>query len=50
VFVELDDPGQPSYRGCTYTLAYDPAHEVLAGVYYQAVIRESYDIFFERER
>ena len=50
VFVELDDPGKPNYRGCTYTLTYDPKHDVLAGVYYQAVMRASYDIYFERER
>ena len=36
--------------GSTYTLTYDPAKDVLRGVYYQAVARQRYDIYFERAK
>ena len=45
VFVELRDE---SYPGCTYTLTYDPEHDVLAGVYFQALMGEKFDVGFER--
>ena len=47
VFLELRAGG---YNGSTYTLAYDPANDVLKGVYYQAVARQSYDVYFVRAR
>lgn len=47
VFLELTAGG---YNGSTYTLAYDPAQDVLKGVYYQAVAQQRYDIFFERAK
>jgi hypothetical protein len=45
VFVELRDEGYP---GCTYKLVYDPSSDRLNGVYYQAAVQESYDVYFVR--
>ncbi len=45
VFVELRDE---NYPGSTYTLTYDPADDVLRGVYFQAVHRQSFDVTFVR--
>jgi hypothetical protein len=47
LFFELTAGG---YGGSTYTLTYDPAGDVLRGVYYQAVAREKFDIHFARAR
>ena len=45
LFVELRDV---NYPGSTYTLSYDAAADRLAGVYYQAALRETFDVVFER--
>lgn len=45
LFVELRDTGYP---GCTYTLLFDPREDSLKGIYYQAAVRESYEIVFVR--
>ncbi len=45
VFVELRDV---NYPGSTYTLQYEPAADLLKGIYYQAVAQEQYQIFFQR--
>jgi hypothetical protein len=45
VFVELSDVGYP---GSTYTLTYDPKEDVLRGVYYQAAMKQSFDVYFTR--
>ncbi len=45
VFIELQDV---NYPGCTYTLVYLPERDLLAGVYYQALQRQSYEVYFER--
>jgi hypothetical protein len=45
VFVELTDVGYP---GSTYTLTYDPKEDVLRGVYYQAAVKQSFDVYFTR--
>jgi hypothetical protein len=45
VFVELRDV---NYPGSTYTLAYDPASDQLRGIYYQAVERQQFEVYFER--
>jgi hypothetical protein len=45
VFIELSDAGYP---GSTYTLTYDPKEDVLRGVYYQAIMKQSFDVFFTR--
>jgi hypothetical protein len=47
VFLELRAGG---YNGSTYTLTYDPKNDVLKGVYYQAVARQSFDVYFVRAR
>jgi hypothetical protein len=47
LFVELRDTGYP---GCTYTLLYDPGEDSLKGIYYQAAVRESFEIIFVRMR
>jgi len=47
VFLELTAGG---YNGSTYTLTYDPAKNVLKGVYYQAVQRQKYDVVFNKSR
>jgi hypothetical protein len=45
LFIELRDTGYP---GCTYKLTYDRQNDQLKGVYYQAAVQESYDIYFTR--
>lgn len=45
LFVELRDEGYP---GCTYRLRYDPANDQLVGKYYQAALRETYEVTFTR--
>ena len=45
VFVELRAPGYP---GSTYTLTYDPKRNQLEGVYFQAALRQSFDVVFVR--
>jgi uncharacterized protein (DUF2147 family) len=47
VFLELRAGG---YNGSMYMLTYDPAHDQLRGVYYQAVARQKFDVYFERAR
>jgi uncharacterized protein (DUF2147 family) len=37
------------YNGSTYDLAYDPASDRLKGIYYQAVARQSFDVYFVRK-
>lgn len=45
VFIELRDV---NYPGSTYTLVYNRAQDLLQGVYYQAALRESYEVQFAR--
>lgn len=45
VFLELRDV---NYPGSTYQLTYDPKTDLLQGTYYQAALRESYDVAFAR--
>lgn len=45
LFFELTAGG---YNGSTYTLTYESAGDVLRGVYYQAVARQSFDVYFVR--
>jgi len=45
VFIELRDV---NYPGSTYQLTYEPAADRLTGTYYQAALRESYDVDFAR--
>jgi hypothetical protein len=46
VFFELRAGG---YNGSTYTLNYDAAGDQLKGTYYQAVAKETYEVFFVRK-
>ena len=45
VFVELRDV---NYPGSTYTLVYDPATDRLAGIYFQAVQQQHFEVIFQR--
>jgi hypothetical protein len=47
LFFELRAGG---YNGSTYALTYDPASDVLRGVYYQAVAQQKFDVVFTRAR
>jgi len=37
------------YPGSNYTLTYDKDEDRLVGVYYHAVLQQSFDIYFERQ-
>jgi hypothetical protein len=45
VFIELRDI---NYPGATYHLTHDPEKDQLRGVYFQPVLRQSFDVFFVR--
>lgn len=45
LFVELQDVGYPR---CTYRLDYDPEHDRLEGVYYQAALQQEIPVTFVR--
>mgnify|MGYP001021980979 FL=1 len=45
LFVELRDA---NYPGSTYRLTYDPARDVLAGLYFQALEQQTFDVEFVR--
>ena len=45
LLIELRDV---NYPGSTYRLAYDPTNDRLTGAYFQAVTRETYQVFFVR--
>lgn len=45
VYIELRDV---NYPGSTYNLTYEPASDRLEGIYYQAALRQSYEVFFMR--
>jgi hypothetical protein len=46
LFVKLRDKGYPD---CTYTLFYYLEEDVLAGVYYQAAVDQTYEVIFVRK-
>ena len=37
-----------NYPGSTYKLIYDPARDVLAGLYFQALQQQTFDVEFVR--
>lgn len=37
------------YGGSTYELTYDPASDRLKGIYYQAVAKQKFDVYFARK-
>jgi hypothetical protein len=45
VYLELRDV---NYPGSYYTLTYDSGKDVLRGIYYQAVLKQSFDVAFRR--
>jgi hypothetical protein len=45
VFIELKDVGYP---GSAYTLMYYPEQDILSGVYFQAVVKQSFEVIFTR--
>ena len=45
VFVELRDV---NYPGSTYTLAYNATADRLDGIYYQAVEKQNFEVYFIR--
>ena len=45
VFIELRDAGYP---GATYKLIYHPKKDVLAGLYYQPAVGQSFEVIFVR--
>jgi hypothetical protein len=47
LFVEFDDH---NYRGSSYALGYDAASERLQGIYYQATLRQRFEVVFTRRR
>ena len=46
IFIELRDTGYP---GATYTLKYDKGNDILAGLYYQPSIGQTFDVQFVRK-
>jgi hypothetical protein len=46
LFIKLEDKGYP---GSTYKLYYYAEKDQLAGFYYQAVAKETFEVLFERE-
>jgi hypothetical protein len=46
-FMELRDEGYP---GSTYTLVYDAQRDLLAGIYYQAAMNQSFGVNFLRAK
>ena len=47
LFIKLEDKGYP---GSTYTLYYYAEKDQLAGFYYQAVVKETFDVLFIRKK
>jgi hypothetical protein len=45
LFIELQDTGYP---GATYTLLYNRENDVLAGLYYQPAVGQTFDVIFIR--
>ena len=45
VFIELRDV---NYPGSTYNLVYSPESDQMKGIYFQAILRQSYEVEFER--
>jgi hypothetical protein len=47
VFIELQDAGYP---GSTYTLDYKPDQDVLTGIYFQAAMKQTFEVVFVRTK
>jgi hypothetical protein len=46
VFIELQDTGYP---GSTYTLEYNPDQDAFTGVYFQATLKQAFEVVFVRQ-
>ena len=46
VFIELQDTGYP---GSTYTLDYNPGQDAFTGVYFQAKLKQAFEVVFVRQ-
>ena len=47
LYVELQDE---NYPGSIYQLAYDEDKDELSGTYYQAVARQTFEVYFTKEK
>ena len=47
LFMELQAAGYP---GSTYELVYDPSHDALVGIYFQAAMQQRFEVVFVRQR
>jgi hypothetical protein len=47
LFIELQGQGYP---GSTYTLKYNPEYDAMVGIYFQAVIQQSFEVIFQRKQ
>lgn len=47
VFIELQDT---DYPGSTYTLDYNPAQDAFTGVYFQATLKQAFEVVFVRQK
>ncbi len=47
IYIEMQDVGYP---GSNYTLIYDKENDRLVGVYYHAVLKQEFDIYFLRQK
>ena len=45
IFIELQDVGYP---GSTYTLMYRPQQDILVGFYFQAAVKQTFEVLFAR--
>jgi hypothetical protein len=45
IFIKLQDVGYP---GSTYTLMYRPQQDILDGFYYQAAVKQTFEVVFSR--
>jgi len=45
IFIEFQDVGYP---GSTYTLMYRPQQDILAGFYFQAAVKQTFEVVFAR--
>jgi hypothetical protein len=46
IYIELRDE---NYPGSLYQLAYEPKSDILYGTYYQAALRQTFEVYFSRK-
>lgn len=47
IYVQMDDV---NYRGSFYDLSYDKEKNILRGTYYQATLKQTYNVIFKRKQ